>query len=125
MVVEEKLKSKTLYKLELYLLKMIPIVISILYFINIILTYIDIHIDLLSMMGGMSILPWLFLYLSSFVFKLCIYHRLFLYYILTTEIISWYDYKVGIPLEDKYYIYGQLSLFIITLLLVVYFKFKK
>ena len=125
MAVEEKLKSKRLYKIELYLLKMIPIAISILYLLNTILSYFYLHVDLLSIIGGISILPWLFLYVSSFVFRFCIYHRLFLYYILLDELICWYDYKIGIPINDKHCLFLHLILYIVTLLLVVYFKFKK
>ena len=125
MAAEERLKSKILYKFELYLLKIIPIVISVFYLINTILAYFDIHIELMSSIYGMTAIPWLFLYVSSFVFKFCIYHRLFLYYILINESICWYDYKVGIPVEDIQYLYLHLIVFIITLLLVVYFKFKK
>ena len=125
MVAEERLRSKFLYKIELYLLKMIPIILSLLYLANTILSYLDIHIDLISMIGGISILPWIFLYVSSFVFRFCIYHRLFLYYILLDEGVCWYDYKIGIPINDKHCLFLHLSFDIITLLLVVYFKFKK
>ena len=121
---EERL-SKVLYKIELYLIKIIPIIISALYLLNTILSYYDFHIELISAVAGMSLLPWLFLYISSFVFKFCFYHRLFLYYIAINESIAWYDYKIGIPINDKHCLFLHLILYIVTLLLVVYFKFKK
>lgn len=122
---EERLRSKYLYKIELYLLKVIPILIALIYFSNIVLSYFNIQTDNLSPIGGISFLPWLFLYVSSFVFRFCIYHRMFLYYIAITEAICWFDYKVGIPISDRNFLNIHLMLFLITLILVVYFKFKK
>lgn len=120
----ERLRSKHLYKLELYLLKMIPVLISVLFLINTILFYFDIHLEIISYISGVSLIPWLFLYISSFVFKFCLYHRMFLYYIGVSECICYYDYEVGIPVTDRLYMYIHTTLFIITLLLSVYFKFK-
>lgn len=125
MAAEERLRSKYLYKIELYLLKIIPVIISILYFINMVLSYFDIHLESLSPIGGISFLPWLFLYVSSFVFKFCIYHRMFLYYIAIAEAVCWYDYKLNIPISDRNFLHLHLILFLLTIILVVYFKFKK
>lgn len=61
------------------------------YALNSILYYFDIEVIFLSTFSGLSILTWIFLYISSFVFKFCIYHRLPLYYILTIDIINYYD----------------------------------
>ena len=101
---EERLRSKLLYKLGLYLVKVIPVIISGLYFLNAILSYFDIHIEVFSMIGGMSILPWILLYIYSFILRFCFYHRLFLYYILVNEIVCWYDYKIGVPISDVNYL---------------------
>ena len=122
-MVEEKL-NKLLYKIELLLIKLIPIILSILTLLNVILSYININVELLSAIGGMSLLPWLFLYISSFVFKFCIYHRLFLYYILVNELLSWYDYKIGVPLSAKGYLVLHLIIAGIFIILITYFKFK-
>ena len=120
---EEKL-NKPLYKIELWLIKMIPVIISVLEVLNTVLSYFNIEVELLSAIGGMSLLPWLFLYISSFVFRFCIYHRLFLYYILVNELISWYDYKIGIPIDSKSYLCLHLVIAGIFLIAIVYFKFK-
>ena len=71
------------------------------YALNSILYYFDIEVIFLSTFSGLSILTWIFLYISSFVFKFCIYHRLPLYYILTIDIINYYDYLIGLPISDK------------------------
>ena len=41
MAVEERLRDKTLYKLELYLLKIIPMLLALIAFLNTVLSYFD------------------------------------------------------------------------------------
>lgn len=106
------------------MLKFIPMIISILYLINTFLGYFDMSNDIPSAFGGVSLLVWLYLYISSWVNGFCIYHRLFLYFIFIEEALAWYDYEIGIPINDKPLFILNLMLFGITLILVVYFKFK-
>ena len=98
--VEVKLRN-SLYKIELYLIKVIPIVISLVYLLNTILSYCDIDVPLLSYLGGMSLFPLLFLYISSYAFKFCSYHRMFLHYISINWILDIIDYYWGIPVSNK------------------------
>lgn len=119
----ENLKSKTLYKIELGLLKVIPMILALTALLNSILSYFGIDLYILSYIGGVSIFTMLFLYLSSYVFKFCEYHRMFLHYIVSTWIINIIDYYVGIPISDLEYLCLQMiiagiSLFIILCLYV-------
>ena len=98
---EERLRSKYLYKVELYLIKVIPMIISLVFLLNTILSYFYIEVPLLSYIGGISLLPLLFLYISSYVFRFCLYHRLFLHYISLNWILNIIDYYWGIPISDK------------------------
>ena len=82
METEDLLRNKTLYKILLILLKYIPIIIGVGYILNTLLLLLGINLSFLSFFIGISLLPWLFLYISSFVFKFCSYHRAFLYYVL-------------------------------------------
>ena len=97
----ERLRNKRLYKIELYLIKIIPMIIALIYLSNTILSYFNIDIPLLSYLGGVSVLELLFLYISSIVFRFCIYHRLFIHYIIINWLINIYDYYIGIALNDK------------------------
>lgn len=124
MVMEERL-NKSLYKIGLYLVKIIPVITAVLYLLNTILSYFELRLEILSMICGMSLLPWLSLYVFSWLLKFCIYHRLFLYYIMTNEIVSWYDYKIGFDISDANYLRFHLMIAGIFLLLIVYSKFKK
>ena len=95
--------------------------------LNSILSYFNIDLYILSYIGGISIFTIVFLYLSSYVFKFCEYHRMFLHYVVVTWIINTIDYYIGIPINDLGYLCLQMiiagiSLFIILLL---YYKTNK
>lgn len=116
----ENLKSKTLYKIELGLLKVIPMVLALTALLNSILSYFGIDLYILSYIGDVSIFTMLFLYLSSYVFKFCEYHRMFLHYIVSTWIINIIDYYVGIPISDLEYLCLQMIIAGISLFIILY-----
>lgn len=94
------LKSKSLYKVFLIALKYIPILVTLSYIVNTTLCWFGIDAPVLSNISGMSLLTWLFMYIATYVFKFCNYHRLLLYFILMDDSINIYDYYFTIPLED-------------------------
>lgn len=125
MDVEESLRSKTLYKVEIGLLKIIPMVLAGIYLSNTILSYfLNIDLIILSYIGGISLLPLIFLYLSSYVFRFCIYHRVFLHYITINELILILDTHIGLPISDLEYFCLQMSIFGISLFLFLYLYVK-
>lgn len=125
MAVEESLRSKTLYKVEIGLLKIIPMILAGIYLSNTILSYfLDIDLIILSYIGGVSLLPLIFLYLSSYVFRFCIYHRVFLHYISINELILILDTHIGLPISDLEYFCLQMSIFGISLFLFLYLYVK-
>ena len=101
MDVEERLKSKHLYKIELCMIKYIPFILAIVCFVNTTLSYFNIDLTIFSYVGGISIFPLLFLYLSSYVFRFCIYHRLPLHYIAVNMGLNMVDDYLGIPLSNR------------------------
>lgn len=110
------------------MLKYIPIIIALVYMINTTLSYFYIDIPVLSNLVGISLLPWLFMYLSAIVFKFCLYHKMFLYYILVIDIINIADYYIGIPVEDLelFMIHGIITGIFLFLILYLYVKnYKK
>ena len=100
MAAEESL-NKTLYKCTLYLLKIIPMLIALCDVLNTGLSFIGIEAPVLSYFGGVSFLTLVFLYLTSYAFGFCAYHRLFLHYSVLVNIISTIDLYVGIPVSTK------------------------
>jgi hypothetical protein len=69
--------------------------------INTFLSYFCIDIPLFSYIAGISLIPLVFLYVSSYVFRFCEYHRMFLHYIVMNNTISYLDYKIGIPVTNR------------------------
>lgn len=117
--------GKTLYKVELLIIKVIPFIIMSLYVTNSVLSYFNIDAPILAIAGGLSILTWIFLYVSSFVFKFCVYHRLPLYYILISDILAYYDNIIGIPISNKELFVLNIAIIGVFILLIIYFKFKQ
>ena len=116
-----KISNKTLYKLEIKSTKFLPIIIAILYIVNTTLSYYGYDIEELAMVGGMSLLPLAKLYLSSFTYKLCIHHRVFIYYIFLHNLISSIDmYTEGVLINDRGLLLLHLVLFgIFTILYII------
>lgn len=116
--------DKYLYKIELYLTKVIPMIISALYLLNITLSYYDIDMRIFSILGGVSILPFIFLYISSIVFKFCSYHRMFIYYIGVCNIIDYIDYYIGIPLNERDFLIANLIIAGLFIFIILYLYLK-
>lgn len=122
MDVEEKLKSKHLYRIELYLIKIIPMIISLVYLLDTILSYFYIDVPLLSYIAGTSVLELVFLYLSSIVFRFCAYHRMFIHYITLNWALNIYDYYIGLPISNEGLFMMYLIITCIFMFLILYFK---
>lgn len=120
----ESLKSKRLYKMELGLLKVLPMLLALVSLVNSILSYFRIDLPILSYIGGISIISMSFLYLSSYVFRFCAYHRMFLHYVVVTWVINIVDYYIGIPVSDLTYLCLQMIVAGIALFFILYLYVK-
>ena len=72
----------------------------------------------------MSLLPLLFLYLVSYTFRFCAYHRMFLHYVVALYLIKCYDYYIGIPLNDFNLLVMYSCITFIALIITLYLKLK-
>lgn len=124
---EENLKSKSLYKVFLLFLKCIPFVLALGNVLNTIFSYFCIELVFLTYMSSIGIIPMLFMYLAAYVFRFCIYHRIFLDYTSLSTCITIYDYYIGIPIVDAGIMTLQLALFFIAIVvaLITHLKQKK
>ena len=125
--INDNMTSKYLHKWILLLLKSIPMILALTALLNTLLSYYDIDVPLLSYLGGISLFPLIFLYLASYAFQFCEYHRMFLHYVTINWILNIVDYYWGIPVSDKdlfllYIAITGISLFII---LYLYLKSRK
>ncbi len=116
--------DKTLYKIELLLLKYLSVTIGLCYLLNTILSYFGIDFIFLSIIAGLSILPTIFILVSSYVFKFCIYYRLPVYYAIVSDIINYYDLYIGIPLSNRTLFVSNMILAGIFIFLMIFFKIK-
>ncbi len=117
--------DKTLYKLEIFTIKIIPIVLALICFLNTLLCYIGIDLPVLTYIGGISFLTIGFLYLSSFAFRFCNYHRMFLHYVTIVNIISYIDMEYGIPISTFNLHILYTSLFLIFTFIFLYLKLNE
>ena len=118
--------NKYIYKIELYLLKIIPMLLALCSFLNTILFYFGINLTILTYLGGVSFLTLGFLYISSYAFRFCSYHRIFLHYILIVNIISYIDMEFNIPISNfnLLILYSAIA-FISMVIILIKFKNEK
>lgn len=96
---ERSTLDKSLYKLVLYSVKVIPMVIAGIYLLNTTLSYYGIDLPVLSYIVMALLITGL--YLLSAVFHFCRWHRIFIHYITCNLILNTVDYYIGIPVSDK------------------------
>ena len=108
---EEKVENSLSHKSFLIILKYIPHITAFGYAIYSLLGFLGFDEIWMGYIFHLSIMSWLFLYLTSFVFKYCYVHRLPLYYIARNEMITISDFYLTIPLSDN-------KLLIVHLLLI-------
>lgn len=116
--------NKTFYKIVLYMLKIITYLIAFIYLLNTTLSYFRIDAPILSLIGGLSILPTIYIFLTSFAFKFCFYHRIPLYYVILSDCITYYDIYYEIPVTSRTLFSINIIIAGICLFLIIYFKLK-
>lgn len=72
--------------------------------LNTILSYLDVNVDILSYIGSVSLVTLVLLYIISYVFHFCEYHRMFIHYTTVTWILNIIDLYIGIPVSNFYYL---------------------
>lgn len=123
-MVNKQLNIK-LYKLLILSSKTFPILIALCYLLNVVLSYFGMNDVPLNYLGGMSFIPLLYLYITSYTLKLCNYHRVYLHYIVIVDIINILDFYYFIPLSNLEYMMLFLILFILAMFITLYLKLKK
>ena len=120
-----KLKNSK-YKHFLILLKVIPIILSSIYFIELVLGRFGLEYKILSIISFTSILSLVFLYFASYIFQFCGYHRMFLHYISFVTIYHIIDIFVDIPFEDEcvFTILMIITFIFMVITLYKYLKYK-
>ena len=115
-------KHKRLLKVELFLVKVMPMVVSLAYLIIATSYCFGVDMSIMSNIAGMSFVPLLFMYVSSYVFGFCAYHRMFLHYIAFNDIISIMDAYIGI--QHRMLVASCVSIIGIALFIILYLYVK-
>lgn len=129
----EILKTKNLYKLDLFLLKLLPAIMAI---SHLIATYgatiqanegIILTIQIISHYLGLVIAPVAFIFISSYVFQFCNYHRMFMYYIITIDLMNVTNWYFHIPISNELYMKIQniITIVFLSITLIMYIKKRK
>ena len=116
--------QKILYKLEILLLKFIPFVLALFQFIRTICFILGIATPIFAELASVSLLPLIFLYLSSYTFKFCEYHRIPLHYIVLNNILNSLDYHFQFAITDYNFILMHSLLFGLASILCGILKLK-
>ena len=117
--------NRSLYKIMIYLFKVLPMVMAAFGFLNTALSLSGIDAPLISFISGLSLLPLIFFWFSSYVFKFCEYHRLPLYYILIIDILNWIDYRYGFPMDNRSMFCVYAIVTFVSISIFVYLRIKK
>lgn len=123
MVVKSVNKNQT--KLFVLVSKVLPMVLAFCHLLNCIFGYFGWNNIILGYISGISILTVGYLYLVSYLIKLCGYYRMFLHYCVIIDIINIYDYYIGIPLTNIQLIFLYVIITIIVMFIILYLKFFK
>lgn len=86
-------------KIFLIMLKTIPILLASISFINTTLNILGVKIMFLTSISFISVLPLIFLYMASYVFQFCAYHRMFLHYLSFILLLNTIDLYWIIPIS--------------------------
>lgn len=122
---ESKIPKRNLYKMGLFLLKVTPFIAGFSTFIYNILYYFKITPYILDFGFGVSFIMLLYLYINSYMFKFCEYHRIPLYYLFINFVVLLYDYIFLIPISVYglfilNFIIGGIAIIITTYLYIKY-----
>lgn len=118
---EERLRLKLVKLFRVYL-KLIPIVLAILSFLNCVVAYYGIQLKFLAHSFMLFLIS--FVYVASYTLKFCEYHRISLHYIVAIYIINCYDHYIGIPIDyvELFVMYSVVTF--IAIIIGIYLKLK-
>lgn len=103
------LKTKELYKIDLFLLKLLPMIMAFSYMVAQYAALFSIGsgptlvLQIVTHYLGLLLAPMMFMLISSKVFQFCNYHRMFIYYILVIQLMNITNWYFKIPISNLAY----------------------
>ena len=123
--------NKDLYKVDLFLLKLLPVIMVISHIIASygaifqVVSGAAIIIQIVSHYLGLVIAPIAFMYISSHVFQFCNYHRMFIHYIAVIELMNVTNWYFQLPITNELYNGIQVTITIVFAILAIIMYLKK
>ena len=125
---EASLKSKEMYKVTILLLKVLPMVMVFAYLLMLCCFYYAPKYVVVPHLLGTVFAPLAFIYITSYVFKFCEFHRIFIHYYAFISILNVSDHYLHPYFNDKVITTlhegGTLIFAIIAVIMYIY-KYKK
>lgn len=112
-------------KLFVLVSKVLPMILALCHLLNCVFGYFCWNNIILGYISGISVLTVSYLYLVSYLIKLCGYYRMFLHYCVIIDIINVYDYYIGIPITNIQLMFLYIIITIIVMFIILYLKFFK
>ena len=106
-----------------HFLKVLPMAMAGLYLLNTVLSYFNMEYCVISYLAGVGAIPLIFIFMASYMFHFCSYHRMFLWYIVTNDVVCWTDYTFGLPVSDKGYLLLHFIIAGTFLFIILYLRF--
>lgn len=125
---EASLKSKEMYKVTILLLKVLPMVMVFAYLLMLCCFYYAPKYVVVPHLLGTVFAPLAFIYITSYVFKFCEFHRIFIHYYAFISILNVSDHYLHPYFNDKVITTlheGGSLLFGITAIIMYIYKYKK
>lgn len=125
---EKSLKSKEVYKATLILLKVLPMVMVLAYFLMLVCFYNFPSYMVVPHLIGTVGAPIAFIYITSYVFRFCAFHRVFIHYYAFINVLNVTHHYFANKLD-----YGMVTLlheagtviFLVTAVIMYIHKYKK
>ena len=101
--------NKELYKVDLFLIKLLPMIMAFSYMIAQYAALLNIGsgfilvLQIVTHYLGLLLAPMMFMLISSKVFQFCNYHRMFIYYILVIQLMNITNWYFKIPISNLAY----------------------
>ena len=89
------------HKLMMITLKVIPAIMALSYLTNVYCAFVGIGLQFITHYIGLFLAPMMYLYISSYVFQFCWYHRWFIHYMVVVEMLNITDWYFHIPISNQ------------------------
>lgn len=112
-------------KIAKMLTNLAPFTCTVILVIHLICDFLGCESRIFNYIGGTSIIVWMYLLWNSYVFSMCLHHRIFIYYLILANLLGMTDYNIGLPITTENYCLMLFLGFGISVILYSYLKFKE